>query len=265
MSEHVFVYLLSGDPDSERVDKLSRAFDHPLFDLKIVNISYPYDDEEYGDDYDKRAAEMYRFRWCLKHSQERDPNAYVLVIKDTSVSHVSSDQLANIVNVACTKNGKTPQDSWHLFYLCKWNDRCDMYDNKSGPSVDGTQMVRSYSPHGLQSIIFSPYGRDVIVGKKNLLNGDKFTYHRGDSLGATLNKCILDKQINAFTTTTNVFNYDPVVAENTGDLFKLNSCDTYPIDDNHHDNSRFSPAMFAVAVIIIAFVIIILIALAKRR
>lgn len=267
MTDQVIVYILTADPDSDRVGTLKRKFNHSLFNIQIIDIPVTKGSET---DYAyKRRAEKYRVEWCLRDARENYYDNYVLIVKDTSVSHAEPAYLADVISTACNSNNKDNTKAWHMLYLCKWDDRCDLYDTKSGPSVHSTNIVRTYSPHGLQAVIYSPYCRDVVLGHKYMLNEEYFECPDEHSIDTALSYHIENDHLYAYTTTSNLFDFDPSLAENTGDLYKLSQCALKPKPlkkhDKKKDDGRLSGALLAFIIIIIVIVILLMIAYNRRR
>jgi len=269
MAEHsqVIVYLLTGDPDSDRVHLLKSKFNDYLFNLQIVDIPVVKASES---DYNyKRRAEKYRIEWCLRDARENYFDSHILIVKDTSISHVESSHLSDVITTACNSNNSDPKESWHLLYLCTWGDRCDLYDDKSGPSVNSTNIVRTYSPHGLQAVVYSPYARDVLLGHKLMLNEEQFKCPDDHSLDAALSHHIENENLHAYTTKINLFDYDPTLAENTGDFSKLSHCTIYPKplkkEKKQKKEERLSGAFLGCVIVVVVIIILLLIALQRYR
>ncbi len=160
---------------------------------------------------------------ALENSSLHYPHNYTIVIKDTSVTNSSSAEIASLVMLAIdlNRNGRK-KDNWELCYLCRWLDRCDLY--KELAKMDGvTKIVRTHSPLGLQAIMYSPKGRDIIIGRKRMKNGDFFTPIE-PPLGDQINKEISLGNILAVCMVPNIFEFNVLLARTELDLFKLSDC-----------------------------------------
>lgn len=121
---------------------------------------------------------------------------------------------------------------WDIFYLCKWLDRCDLY--KTCARSKGTTLVKTESPLGDQALLFSPLGRDMVLGIKPL----RSVYHCGKKcdekcefftpitlpLGEQLNFAIEEGNIKALASSPNLFEFDVKLAKFNIDLLKLSEC-----------------------------------------
>ena len=162
---------------------------------------------------------------ALKNVHKKFPDDFCIVIKDTSVTNSTIDEIAKIILTAIdiNKNNRHCKKSdWQLCYLCKWLDRCDLY--KEEAKIKGvTKVVKTFSPFGIQAIMFSPDGRDIVIGKEKMNNGKFFTPIRLP-LGDQLNENIGLGNINATAIVPNLFNFDVLIATNDADLLKLSEC-----------------------------------------
>lgn len=174
-------------------------------------------------------------RHALRTARNLDPLATTLVIKDSSVSLASPATIAEIVGV-CNSNSR-----WDLCYLCKWNDRCHLYDSvplHEGLPVAGISptegreshsvlkpyaVVQTRSPGGLQAVMYSPHGRDVILGLEPMSNGGRLVTNY--SLSEKIRDEIYNGHLRAHCVTPNVFQYDTILnAMTNADFLKLNEC-----------------------------------------
>lgn len=137
---------------------------------------------------------------------------------------------------------------WDLFYLCKWLDRCDLY--KTCTKVKNlTRIVKTESPLGLQAIVFSPSGRDMVLGKKKMRNCEYFPPILLP-LGDQLNLAIEDKAMKAITVTPNLFEYDVLLSKFTTDLLKLCECRLPEEIEEEEDNQGIIPLIWFIIVVV---------------
>ncbi|GAH47443.1 unnamed protein product [marine sediment metagenome] len=160
---------------------------------------------------------------ALENSHIYYPDQYSILIKNSSVTNSTSNEIANLVLLAISlnKNG-CKKDNWELCYLCRWLDRCDLYTELA--KLDGvTKVVRTHSPLGLQAIMYSPVGRDIVLGHRRMKDGDYFTPIE-TSLGDQLNREISLGNISAACMIPNLFEFNVMLARTELDIFKLSDC-----------------------------------------
>lgn len=216
-SSQVAVYLLASDVNSTRTTKLSSLFSNPLFSLNVIAISPPSNMTPEKNMSVKDLIESYRIQWCLKDAKNRYPKNHVIVAKDSSISDASPNRIADVVSAA-TNNGQ-----WDVCYLSKWMDRCDLYSNKKPINGTMTTLTKTVSPHGLQAIILSPKGREVILGNQPMKNGEMFDLLEAP-LSQNLNEKIVSGNLEATATVPNLLTYDITFANKSSDYLKTHEC-----------------------------------------
>ena len=233
----VVVYLLTSNVESARTSRAQSLFDSNLYDVNLVNVTPPNDLKNR----DKNSLENNRFQWALQDAATKYPNSYVIIAKDTSVSSGSANRIASIVSAAINANNKR-KHPWDIFYLCNWEDRCDLYNEKQPITDMTTVLVDSLSPHGLQAVMFSPHGRDKVLGRKQLANGSTFpilqdnTYSAA-SLDEGLNNAVKNKHLTAISAVPNVVEYDVTAARGDDDYRKLNRCLTNATNSSNNSSN----------------------------
>jgi len=162
---------------------------------------------------------------ALENSHKHFRKNYTIIIKDTSVTNSDTGTIEEIVSTAIDiniNNKHCKKHDWHLCYLSKWLDRCDLYTEEA--KIDHvTKVVKTLSPFGVQSILFSPQGRDIVIGKKPMNNGKFFT-PIVLPLGNQLNINIGLENINATAIIPNLFDFNIMLATDNLDLLKLSEC-----------------------------------------
>jgi hypothetical protein len=211
----IAVYILSNNACSSRIKHLKKLFYSSLFEVNIFD-SLPPAGLNVNNTNNEQMIEAYQVHWILEDASKRYPDNSVIIIKETSVSVSDSQTIARIIRNANTKKG------WDLCYLCKWLDRCDLYRDMENVHKTTASIARTFSPFGIQALMFSPHGRDIVLGKLPMNNGKIININ--DPLGVVLNKEINDNNINATTVVPNLFEYDVSLARTTGDLAKLSEC-----------------------------------------
>lgn len=138
--------------------------------------------------------------WSLTNCPK---NSYCLFIKPNSIPSLGNEKIREFL--------KGLHTDWDLFYLCKWLDRCDLYDDYG--EIGPIKTVRTYFPNGIQALIVSPEGRGKI-----LKYGFSEEFH--------LVSKIREGGLVAYCSTLNIFQVDP---ETDGDAAKYFTCQAvYP-------------------------------------
>jgi hypothetical protein len=185
---------------------------------------------------------------ALSFARSRHPNSPVLVVEDTSISILDADLMASRVKGVLNHHRK-----FDLFYLCKWNDSCATYQ-KVGNTDSSDCLYYTKSPHGLQAVLFTPHGRDVVLGYRRMKNGNHF---KGQSnLEPALVEAIGEGNILATTCLTNWINYDLTLAEERSEFARANQC-SLSGQNNNNGNETWDIAAWIWLVIIVILVILI--------
>ena len=250
----VVVNIISGKASNSRVNFLKGLFGDPYF---IVRVYGDTDASELRSDTPKNITclddpdsmfEINQVYEALMWSKDNHPTKPVIVIKDTSISNISSSTMREIVKEAVED---VSISSYELFYMSKWLDRCHLYKrvNERG------RFVWIHSPFGVQSILFTPTGRDVILGTQKMKNGKNFKIMKLP-LGQQLNKEIADGNIRAIANPSNVVNFDVVGnATDNADFFKLNECVPF-IFDQVEESTSSTGSYLVLFLIIIAIILV---------
>ena len=144
----------------------------------------------------------------------------------------------------CDKKSK-----FDVAYLADWQDRCDLFEKLKCDKKSLIKWVKTLSPHGVQSLLWSPKGRDIVLGEKKMKNGKFFTPLRS-SLSSQLNFNIEEGNLNALTTTPNFFFFDVNLAVTTFDLEKLCAC-----REIREEEEEITPIPFTIFIVLTAIVI----------
>ncbi len=217
-TDKVIVFLLTDRPYDLKVADLIRFFQSSsFFELKVVNIPPPPTLKHVSTLTTRQAVELHRFVTVLEEAFYNYPKNSVIVLKDTSVSVCTVLTLEAVVRQALQLG------EWHFCYLTRWLDRCELYRHPVPVSGTMTTLVETKSPNGTQAILFSPLGRDVIIGRRKMNNGLYFTPIQVP-LGTKMNRSIVDGFTTAICAVPNQFEFDVLQATNTADLAKLSDC-----------------------------------------
>lgn len=218
--KNIIVYLLTERPCNDRVRKLIKFFkSSAFFKLKVIDIPPPASLDVPDTMTANQALEAYRFNKVLTSASNKYPDKYILVIKDSAVTittpQLLEETIQTALNLAC----------WDVFYLTKWLDACNLYRDKVNVKCSNsmTTLVKTMSPNGTLALIFSPKGRDIVIGRCKMADKKYFTPIK-IPLGTKLNENIIIKNINAICSVPNQFEYDLFEATHVSDLAKLSSC-----------------------------------------
>lgn len=220
--DYVYVYILTNNSDSPQTETATKLFNNDLFEISFAEAK-----EEEEDEYAKISQ-------CLGYQEMRYPNSYMIIAKDSCTSGFSPDDIADVVRTA-----RGVKD-WDLCYLAGWMDRCDLNNNlvQTGTNSD---LVDTYSPHGIQALMISPAARRMLLGKTKLRNGNNFEM-KGD-FSSTLNYYIVNKALKATRAKPSLIIYDSNLAKNNSDYIKTAECQVLPKNgENYQITTKPPPA-----------------------
>jgi hypothetical protein len=213
------VYILSQNPDSPQVERLKDLFSASMFSLSIMVINEK-------DKLNPEESERKKIRHALKNCFDEYPESFSIIIKDSSVSIATPEIVEKIIRSTIERDG------WDICYLCKWLDRCDLYTNTQRIEDTSLTIVSSQSPNGTQALLFSPHGRNILIGKAQMRdsteNGREFSFNEM-SVSDALNKNILNGGLSATCIVPNLFDFDMTLASSMEDMKKALPCQ---INDN---------------------------------
>lgn len=248
--DHIIVYLLTDRCYDTEVKSLIAFFESSSFyQLHIVDIPPPASLKVCNGLTQEQAADIYRYEKVLKEAAKKYPDDYVLVLKDKTVTVTSPNVLENVVRTAVQLAG------WRFCYLNRWLDDCSQYTNRV--YVKGNEMislVKTYSPNSTLSILFSPEGRDTIIGKCRMDNGDYLT-PINIPLGERLNQEIIANNIGAICAVPNIFEYNIFNATSVSDIAKLSEC-RRPIVERVDVNPGAIPFIWFLIIVIVVFILL---------
>jgi len=258
------VYILTSDINSQNVKDLSDVFDYKHFIVKyLTTTNYQESVINRRDIRNESKTEiknkyynkniLNRIIKSLTRSYDDYPDGYTIILKDTSICNINKDNLYDIM-----KNTRKHQD-WDICYLCKWLDRCDLYEDIKSCDY-GIDLVRTFSPHGIKSLMFSPSGRNRILGIQPMRNGSYFTPIKS-SLDDKLNKSIEKEDLLAVTYNSNIFIYNPLNLKSNKDVIKFSICRPKP---HEHTGNAYDISMY-VTVLAISVLILISFHLIKKN
>lgn len=245
MKDPIVVYVIRDVHHEDRRSKLVGLFKDDDFHVIIPDIGY--DVTETPDNVYNR-HEAYQVGWCLADAKENYPTQPVLIIKDSSLCVADPDTISEVVYSSLNAGG-----NFHICYLGRWNDKCHLHSKRKKIRGTMSHVAKTQSPHGVQALLFSVMGRDVVLGLKPMKNG-KFFKAR-ESISRTLNLNIVRGNLDAFCVVPNLIAYDISLAQEDEDYLKANECTTVLGFGNTNSNSI--NIYVAVLVIIILLILIV--------
>jgi hypothetical protein len=248
----IIVYILTDNPKSDRVKTVKNIFSNSIFTVSIVSV-LPADEKKEGSTEIKYIdneinIEYHRVMASLNDAYMHYKDNYCIVVKDTTISGTDAKTISEVASLMESKNNAD------IVYLCKWNDKCNLYTNKEQVMSTGSMMVKTQSPNGIQCTMFSPNGRNIVLGKKNMKNKQKFQLHkeRDKDIGYALNIEILNNNIDASCMVPNLVDFDPTAAKCDKDYNKSKECE----DINSNNTSSTGTSSFWWIIIVILIIII---------
>lgn len=220
--DRILVYIIS-DHDSglqnTGVNRLQQIFSDPLFIVSPLEIPKSLVSH---NSLGSQNRETYRLLYSLNEAKKKYPNNNVIIVKDTSVSTLDSKSMAQRISTAI-KAG-----IFDVCYLCRWLDRCQLYtDRKVLDSENGNiTIVRTQSPQGIQAILFSVNGRELVLGNKPMKSNKLFDLGPKNSKVASteLTNAIFKGDIEATCIVPNLIDFDIVNATSNADYIKAQGC-----------------------------------------
>ena len=210
----VIVYIITQNPRGDATKNVKRLFQNQLFHIHRLSID---DNNLEAKNVNEETRELAHITGCLRHSKENFPNHHFIIIKDTSVSVAGSDKIASAISKCINMGG------WDVFYLCEWQERCDLLNNfTSLDDSSGLSAAKTNNAKGIQALLISPEGREMLLGDKPLRNG-KIIQFEGN-VSNTLASAVEDGAVLAQTTIPNIINYDITQATVPRDFLKGAQC-----------------------------------------
>ena len=242
MRDTIRVFILRHDaPFKSHVSHLNSVFNDRRYSVDLV----PSCDKSLDD----------RIMDCLRKSWRSNPEGHTIVLTDRVLTTQKGKRVLDLIST-CISVG-----DFDLAYLFKYGDKCQMQESVT--TACQTSIVSCHSPFGLEAILYSPSGRDIILGKKTMRDGTKLKIKKG--LEKTLNGKIYDGAIKSIALSPNLFEYD--TANNCVDVSQYsyrNECAPLQLDPRTNSSSSWSIVYLAFALIIIIAVAWALLQLAKK-
>jgi hypothetical protein len=228
-SASVLVIILHCETRScdKNINALTLLFSDPFFHVKVYNTAKPH---KLVTSHNFTEHEMMKHALLISANgpyldepkmlepQYRWKNMPVLIVKDSSVSNMSPSILN--IRTGITHRIKTALEKAldaDLFFLCKWNDTCDLYSD-AYPSKDEFFLKWSQKPNGTQAILYRPKTRDLII--EEMCKEKEYV-----AIGDLLSKKIANRELKAAVFVPNLIDYDINLATSKKDFNKLNQCE----------------------------------------
>jgi hypothetical protein len=205
----------------------------------------------------------------LRNSTDTD---YVIICKDAVVSTMNSSDIFDILENVINRNDTDPNNSFDLFYLGKWMDRCDQFTNQIDIGDTGMKIVNTISPNGIMCIMFSPQGRKKFLEiydiektpilTQTLTNKQTLGHYLHHRIGLKTNYLndndipISQQKFYAITSSPSIIDFDISKRKSDSEFIKTVECrNTQQEVKNTETQSSMTFFWFIVIVLIIIFVV----------
>ena len=212
----------------DHVNELKNLFSSSVFHTEVYQNEKSALVHETGKLSAENIDEIYMITSALEYAAKKWPSSSVVLVKDSSGSNVDRQAMSDKLRLALDKI-----DGFELCYLCKWLDQCQKYIDTSIDEEDvsgGSKFMWTQSPNGVQSIMFTPKGRDVVIRKQPMRNGKLFSVSK--PMSVQLKEEILSGNIKAICTVPNLIDFDISLAKNNSEFMRLNQCQMPQISRN---------------------------------
>lgn len=175
---------------------------------------------------------------------------YVIFCLDTTISASSPETIYYTIKDAINLNN-VADGQWDLCYLCKWMDNCSVYtDAKPNVGESNAKIVKTQSPFGFQSVIFSPVGASKLIDLMSNIG----TFNK--PLNLTLHDQVSMDVWSSIAIVPNLMSFDPAMARpGSLDYVRTNECrDPTPIQTPFKDSNLSFFWFLVVLVIVIALI-----------
>jgi hypothetical protein len=217
----IIVYVLTNDPESQRLRSLHSLFSGDLYHFRIIQYDKMTTNKNNNSnnkndiiDYNLSDVEETKLiNLCLNDANRKFYNNSIIIIKDSSITTSSAWEISKII----LDINSRPQ--WDLCYLCSWLDVCEMYTDFYKIPDTSVSLVKAYAPEGIQALMISANGRKHLLKLINTKQVNPI-----NSISEYITKNIVNEKLIAYNTVPNLFNYDLSLAKNNSDYKKANSC-----------------------------------------
>jgi len=137
------------------------------FPCSVLQTKAIFDSSEHNIDihvFNSNVNKKYNHDYSMiKNSLKKvEDDVYTIICKDTCVSTMPANTLIHHLHRIIEK------DDFDIMWMANWLDQCQKYSNLRHVSLTGVGVVDTYSPHGIQCLMFSPEGRRKFLKIKPL-------------------------------------------------------------------------------------------------
>lgn len=211
----IIVYIITQNPRGASASNVKKLFSNPIFHIHRLSLT-----ETPNGVVNDETQELAHITGCLRHSQDNFKDNYFIVVKDTSVSVAGPEKIANVVSKCIGIGG------WDIFYLCEWQERCDLLSNFQQLDDTSVSAAKTQNARGVQAILISPTGREMLLGLKPMRNSKIIEFN--GNVANTLSTAVVNGALLAQTTVPNLINYDIKQATKPEDFLKGAQCAVPP-------------------------------------
>lgn len=231
-------------PSDKNIEYIkNNYFSDPFFNVQIYNALDIKDDNELML---KALTYASMGPYITDESGVNTPQKYwtnlpVIIIRDSSISNIGGVQMKNRVFKALEAAKQAD-----LIYLCKWQDKCELYKNIVESVDEGSSLKWTSKPNATQAILYSPIARETTI--EGLMRAKEDI-----TLGSFLNDRINSGQFLAAAFVPNIIDYDINLATNNKEYEKLNEC--VPVPGDNPNPGGGSTLIWYILVVIIVLLI----------
>lgn len=217
-SPSVLVLIVKGDtrPCDKNIDKLHVLFSEPYFSVQVCSVEEPKEFPAHKTLSRTQYLENYTTRKLLAYAAEGPyvdniaqyswTNLPVLILRDSSISHISSVTMREHI-ITALQSAPTAD----LFFLCKWQDSCHKYTAVTAAA----SLKWSVQPTATQAVMYRTRARDYF--REILLTAAVPT-------SKLINTAVTQKKLSAIVFMPNIVDFDISLATSNDDFDKLNQC-----------------------------------------
>lgn len=220
LSSSVLVFVTTGTAAQSRAGLLRSYFSSPIFQVMELGLKDVKDGRRGLDDQHSLLKE------ALYRAAKIDKKAPVVVISDRMLPNNAN---AGLVSEMITRALKVKH--MDMVYLGRHLDACqllsrvevDLSEANQGAAAGKPLLLRTLGPQGLEALLFTPHGRDIVLGRRTMANNHKLMVTR--SLEETLKEEIYHSNISALCVSPCLFRFDiHANATRNMDYLKANEC-----------------------------------------
>lgn len=201
----VLIIRTTTQTDQKHIKDLQKLFSDPFFETRIVNTGV-----------NNGISDKQNIPQILASIENKWDNKNVVVIYDTSISYLSSEDMKNMISTALNK---TKAD---VYFLCSWDDPCTKYTDASQDRrypLKG-MLQQTFNGKVNQANMYTYYARQIITRKIPMTNGRMFD----EDFLSGLSTAVANNNLRAITWVPNIVDFNIEVATSHMDLNKLNKC-----------------------------------------